>query len=92
MLGLLKVGNKNSGRKSRYEEIQAGNILKITTAWLCSEFHTFDKDTKIKVALAIVPRGVKQQIEHSGDALKNTVVVQFGDANGIRREQSLRAQ
>ena len=83
---------KKRGRPSRYEEIQRGNILQITTNWLCENFSSFDKDTKIKVALAIVPRGVKQQVEHSGDGLKNMVVVQFGAPDGVRREQPLLTQ
>lgn len=57
------MGAKGSGRKSRYEEIQRGNLLQVCTAWLVSHFDTFDKETKIKVALEIAKKGIVQQHE-----------------------------
>jgi len=67
------AGNKNSGRKSRYEEIQKGNILKIATDWLCANFANFSEDNKLKVALAIVPKSITEKHEHSGD-----LVIEYG--------------
>lgn len=64
-LGVL-MGNARSGRKSRYEEIQRGNILKIATDWLVKNFDTFDKDTKLKIALVIVPKGITERHEVIG--------------------------
>lgn len=61
------AGNANSGRKTRYEQIQKGNLLEVCTAWLVDNFHTFDKETKIKVAVQIAQKGIVQKLEHSGN-------------------------
>lgn len=55
-----------SGRKTRYSEVKDGNLLNVCTVWLIENFPTFDKETKIKVALEIAKKGVIQRLEHSG--------------------------
>lgn len=61
------AGNKNSGnrtgRPSRYMQVQKGNLLDICTLWLIENFNTFDKETKIKVALEIAKKGIVQKVE-----------------------------
>lgn len=52
-----------SGRKSRYEEVKQGNLLEVCTTWLVDNFHTFDKETKIKVAIEIAKKGIVQRID-----------------------------
>lgn len=72
------AGNKNSGRKSRYQEIQEGNLLNVCTVWLVNNFDTFDKETKIRVALEIAKKGVVQKLEHSGNFTFKDLVAQAG--------------
>lgn len=71
------AGNSNSGRKTRYEKIQEGNLLDICTTWLVQNFSTFDKDMKTKVALEIAKKGIVQKIEanvnHSAKNIMDTV-------------------
>lgn len=55
-----------SGRKSNYQEAQEGNLLKLCTTWLCNNFDTFDKETKVRVAMTIAQKGIVQKLEHSG--------------------------
>lgn len=52
-----------SGRKTRYEEVKQGNLLAVCTEWLVNNFHTFDKETKIKVAIEIAKKGIVQRID-----------------------------
>ena len=67
------AGNKNSGnrngRPSRYMQVQKGNLLDVCTEWLIDNFHTFDKETKLRVALTIAPKGIqqKQEVVHMGE-------------------------
>lgn len=56
-----------SGRKSKYYEAREGDVLSICNEWLIENFHSFDHDTKLRVALAISPRGVQQKFEHTGN-------------------------
>lgn len=66
------AGNKNSGnrtgRPSRYMQVQKGNLLDICTEWLIENFNTFDKETKLKVALQIAPKGITQKVETKVEA------------------------
>lgn len=57
------AGNSRSGRKTNYERVINGNLLDICTEWLVANFSTFDKDTKIKVALEIAKKGIIQKVE-----------------------------
>lgn len=63
------AGNKNSGRgrPSRYKQIQNGNLLDVCTSWLVENFHTFDHNTKLKVALSIAPKGIQQKVDVTGN-------------------------
>ncbi len=57
------AGNKNSGRKTRYEKIKEGDLLTICTTWLVDNFHTFEPEVKMKVALEIAKKGIVQKVE-----------------------------
>lgn len=63
-----------SGRKSRYEEIQQGNLLDICTTWLVNNFSTFDKETKLKVALEIAKKGIVQKVEANVNFTAKTIL------------------
>lgn len=52
-----------SGRKSNYKLLHEGNLLEVCTKWLCENFVTFDKETKIRVALEIAKKGIIQKHE-----------------------------
>lgn len=56
-----------AGRRSYYQEAKQGDVLSLCNDWLLQNFHTFDKATKLRVALAICPKGIKQHVEHSGE-------------------------
>lgn len=68
------AGNSNSGRKTRYEKIQQGNLLDICTTWLVNNFSTFDKDTKLKVALEIAKKGIVQKVEANVNFSAKTIL------------------
>ena len=55
-----------SGRKSNYHEAKEGDLLKLCTEWIINNFDSFDKDTKVRVALDIAKRGIADKHEHSG--------------------------
>lgn len=69
------AGNKNSGRKSRYEELQSGNLLNICTEWLVKNFDSFSKEEKFKVVLTIAPKAISDKHEHSGLSSQMLTVV-----------------
>lgn len=75
------AGNKNSGRKTRYEKIQEGNLLDICTTWLVENFHTFDKDTKIKVSMEIAKKGIVQKVEANVTYTAKTIMDVVQEAN-----------
>ena len=58
-----------SGRKSRYEEARSGELRSLCDSWLIDNFDSFDKETKLRVALAISPKGIQQHHEHTGSVL-----------------------
>lgn len=68
------AGNANSGRKTRYEKIQEGNLLDICTTWLVENFHTFDKETKIKVAMEIAKKGIVQKVDANVNFTAKTIM------------------
>lgn len=61
------AGNKNSGnrtgRPSKYMQVQKGNLLDICTEFLIDNFHTFDRETQIRIALTIAPKGITEKRE-----------------------------
>ncbi len=69
------AGNKNSGRKTRYEEIQGVKLLDICTDWLVKNFDSFTKDEKLKVVLTIAPKAISDKHEHSGLSSQMLTVV-----------------
>lgn len=75
-----------SGRKSRYEEVKSGNLLDICTTWLVNNFDTFDKDTKLKVALEIAKKGIVQKVEANVNFTAKTIMdaVQEASKQGNR--------
>ena len=68
-----------SGRKSRYEEFKRGNLLQITTNWLCENFNSFTKEEKLRVALTIAPKGVSDKLEVEGMTQKAIIVIRSRD-------------
>jgi len=80
-----------SGRKSRYQEIQEGNLLDICTTWLIDNFKTFDKDTKIKVALEIAKKGIVQKVDLTGKITWESLVHELSgaEARNTRQVQSI---
>lgn len=77
------AGNKNSGPKTRYEKVQEGNLLDICTVWLVENFHTFDKDVKLKVALEIAKKGIVQKVEANMNFTAKTIMDAVQEANRI---------
>jgi hypothetical protein len=61
------AGNRNSGRRSYFHEVQKGKLEDICIKWLINNFPKFDKETKIKVALEIAKKAVVQKHEFSGE-------------------------
>lgn len=55
-----------SGRRSLKEEWDDHQLLQMCTSWLVRHFESFTKDEKMKVALAIAPKGITEKHEHSG--------------------------
>lgn len=80
------AGNSKSGRKTRYKKIQEGNLLDICTTWLVNNFDTFDKDTKLKVALEIAKKGIVQKVEANVNFTAKTIMdaVQEASKQGNR--------
>ena len=54
-----------SGRKTNYQNIQDGNLEKICTEYLVNNFDSFEKVTKIKIAVAIASKAITQKRESS---------------------------
>lgn len=54
------------GRKSAIEEFKDGALLGMTTQWLISNFYKLSESDKLRVALAIAPKGISDKHEHSG--------------------------
>lgn len=54
-----------SGRKSRRTEVQEGRLEKVCTDYLLDNFETFDKQTKLKIALNIASKAVTQKTENT---------------------------
>lgn len=75
------------GRKNKYEEFKDGCLLTMTTSWLINNFSTFTKEEKMKVALAICPKGIVQKIEgninYSAKVIMESVVEANKQANRI---------
>lgn len=78
------AGNANSGRKTRYEKIQEGNLLDICTTWLVQNFSTFDKETKIKVAMEIAKKGIIQKVEANVNFTAKTIMDAVQEASKNR--------
>ncbi len=78
-----------SGRKSRYQQVKDGNLLEVCTDWLISNFHTFDKDIKIRVALEIAKKGIVQKLEHSGNITWEQLI---DDCNAAEAQYSREVQ
>lgn len=77
------AGNANSGRKTRYEKVQQGNLLDICTRWLVENFHTFDKPTQVKVAMTIAQKGIVQKVEANINYSAKAIMEQVQNANRI---------
>lgn len=68
------AGNSNSGRKSNYERARNGDLLVLCTDWIINNFASFDKETKIKVALEIAKKGIVQQVEANINHTAKTIL------------------
>lgn len=78
-----------SGRRTRYQEVKEGNLLAVCTNWLVNNFNTFDKETKIKVALEIAKKGIVQKLEHSGTITWEALI---DDINGAEARTTRQVQ
>lgn len=62
------------GRKTKYEEFKDGCLLTMTTSWLLNNFPTFTKEEKMRVALAICPKGIVQKVEANVNFTAKTIL------------------
>lgn len=69
------------GRKSKYEEVQRGNLLAVCTDWLVDNFDTFDKNTKLRVAIEIAKKGIVQKVEANVTYSAKTIMTVVQEAN-----------
>ncbi len=65
---------RKRGRPTKYEEVKRGNLLAVCTEWLVDNFHTFDKETKIKVAIEIAKKGIVQRVEANVNYSAKTIM------------------
>lgn len=83
------AGNKNSGnrkgRPSRLQMVQQGDLLSVCTTWIIENFHTFDKETKIKVALQIASKGIVQKVEANVNYTAKTIMDEVQKASQANR-------
>ena len=53
-----------SGRKTRYQKIQEGNLEDICTKYIVDNFDMFDDKTKLKISLQIASKAVTQKTDN----------------------------
>lgn len=70
-----------SGRKSRYEETQKGNLEKVCNDYLLANFNEFPPATKQKIALTICSKAVTQKIESKNE---NTMIAKDEEKEQIQ--------
>ena len=75
------AGNKNSGRKGAMEEFKDVCLLTMTTSWLLNNFKDFTKEEKMKVALAIAPKGISEKHDVKGELILEVVNFKYIDEN-----------
>lgn len=66
-----------SGRKSLKEEWNDTQLLQMCTSWLVRHFNEFNNEDKLKVALAIAPKGIVAKVEVSGEIDIYTMLKKF---------------
>lgn len=72
-----------SGRRSYHSEVQKGNLLDTCTNWIINNFDSFDKETKVKVALTIAQKGIVQKLEHSGEFTFSHLLKEISNTKAI---------
>lgn len=52
-----------SGRRTRYQEVELGNLENVCTAYLLNNFESFSEGAKQRIALQICSKAVPQKID-----------------------------
>jgi hypothetical protein len=55
------MGNKNSGRKSRYHEIRVKELADLSVNWAIDNWSKLEREEKLKIVLSLAPKYVPQK-------------------------------
>ena len=59
-------GDQGSGRKSKAESRTTNDLVKMTERYLLENFDQFNENDKLKIALSIQSKAIKQIVRHEG--------------------------
>ena len=60
------AGNKNSGRRTKYEEVHVNELAGMSVRWGIENWDKLPDDEKMRVLLSLGPRYVVQKVEGEG--------------------------
>ena len=67
------MGGQGSGRKSKAEIKTKNDLVKMTEKYLLENFDRFNENDKLKIALSIQSKAVKQTVQHEGFTFANMI-------------------
>lgn len=57
------MGNKNSGRRTKYEEVHINELAGISVRWGVDNWNDLAKSEKMKILIALGPKYVIQKLQ-----------------------------
>jgi len=61
------AGNKNSGRRSRYQELRVNILGDLSINWAIDNWDKLKKSERLKILLVLAPKYIKQEHQHGGE-------------------------